>query len=80
MTSINIGTYAGCTELETLVIPPSIVYIGDQAFMDCTAISGTVDIPENVERMGYTVFYNCNKLQGVNIKSKKLTSLGTGLF
>lgn len=36
VTLINDGCFENCSELETVVVAPSVVTIGDKAFFDCT--------------------------------------------
>ena len=39
MTKINLSTFEGCTELETIVLPVSITAVDINAFKDCDALT-----------------------------------------
>ena len=48
----------GCTELRTLVLPPNLEEIDDEAFMGCSYLSNVI-IPASVRRVGKRAFKNC---------------------
>lgn len=43
--------------------------IKDRAFYGCYNISGTVIIPESVINMGYSVFFQCNKIDSIKCRA-----------
>ena len=64
VTIIDSYAFNHCDGLNgTLVIPNTIVEIGDDAFDYC-GFTGTVNIPASVEDIGYTPFYCCNGIEG----------------
>lgn len=64
VTIIDSYAFNHCDGLNgTLVIPNTIVEIGDDAFDYC-GFTGTVNIPASVEDIGYTPFYCCYGIEG----------------
>lgn len=80
MTLIEVGAFQDCKLMNSLIIPPSITTIYDDAFMGCSGITGTVIIPESVEDIRNTVFSDCTNIEHIEIRSTKLTTLSDGLF
>jgi len=64
VTIIDSYAFYHCDGLNgTLVIPNTIMEIGDDAFDYC-GFTGTVNIPASVEEIGYTPFYCCYGIEG----------------
>ena len=60
VTQIAANAFNGCTGLTgNLVLPNTLVTIGDFAFTDCTGLDGELTIPESVTRIGMRGFVNC---------------------
>ena len=75
---IGDGAFYG-TNLQTLPLSDNTVYIGDEAFEN-SKISGTLNVPANVEYIGGLAFANTG-LTGINFATgKKLKSVGAGAF
>ncbi|MBE7043697.1 MAG: hypothetical protein E7399_09470 [Ruminococcaceae bacterium] len=70
--------FAGCIQLETVIIPDSVTSIGREAFQRCDSLT-TVLIPDSVTTIGVGAFCDCSHLTDV-ILSANLTELGTNLF
>jgi Leucine-rich repeat (LRR) protein len=62
MTSVSVGCYANCKELESIEIPESIITIGDQAFSACRNAKGTIKVPANIQKIGHNAFANCDNI------------------
>ena len=62
-----IGNYmfAGCTNLENIVLPNNITSIGQQAFAGCKLSS--IEIPKSVTYIGDRAFWYCNSITSVYI-------------
>ncbi len=65
--SIGTGALKGCTELQSLVLPPSLEEIGDEAFMGCSYIDNVI-IPKGVKRVGARAFKNCTGFTAAQIE------------
>ncbi len=61
------------TSIQNLVIPPSVIYIGNASFAYCSKLTN-VTIPDNVEIIGKFAFQRCEKLTEVTI-GKKVASV-----
>ena len=62
MTSVSVGCYANCKDLESIEIPESIITIGDQAFSACRNAKGTIKVPANIQKIGHNAFANCDNI------------------
>ena len=65
----------GC---NTTVIPDSVTSIGNNAFEDCSGLTG-ITIPDSVASIGNNAFYNCDGLTGITIPAS-VTSIGEFAF
>ena len=70
------GNSNACTGLTSVVIPSSVLTIGNQAFAYCTGLT-TVTIPTSVTSIGQYVFYNCSNLVTVNFNATNCSSVGS---
>lgn len=78
VTSIDDGAFSGCTNLETIAIPPAVTYIGEQAFSGCFKLSD-VDLPEKLVTIGFMAFSNCSSITAITIPSS-VSYLEAGTF
>lgn len=60
-----------CFRSETgkVVLPESVVGIGDSAFESCPSIQ-SIDIPEGLKYLGFCAFSNCKELREIHLKVK----------
>lgn len=68
ITSINERAFKGCN-LEEIILPNNLKYIGYMAFADCRSLK-SVRIPPNVEDMGTYVFEDSLSLEHLEIPFK----------
>jgi len=78
VTSIEEGSFDGCTSLTNITIPSSVASIRSGAFERCTSLTG-ITIPSSVTSIGYDVFKGCASLKSVTIPSS-VTSIGDMAF
>lgn len=64
VTSLSEGCFENCTNLTSVILPPSLQTIGEDAFRGCTSLRG-IEIPESVRVIGSGAFYGCSALEAV---------------
>lgn len=65
--------------LVSIVIPESVVCIGERAFGECRGLT-SITIPQNVESIGMMAFYNCTNLDSVITKIKEPYEIDGTIF
>ena len=63
-----------------LVIPSSVISIGDNAFFHCTGFSGSLVIPDSVTEIGANAFSLCSGFSGYLSIPNSITELKEGVF
>ncbi len=63
-----------------LMIPNSVISIGDYAFYYCTGFNGTLTLSENLETIGQRAFYYCYGFTNNLIIPNSVTSIGDYAF
>lgn len=71
------SAFNGCQSLTAIVIPDSVVFIGNQAFAGTGLVS--VSIPASVSKIDFGAFYECIHLTAVEIPSG-ITEIGVATF
>ncbi len=70
VTFIDNGAFSSCTNLDSVIVPNSVQYIGRMAF--CYNYSGSIKkirLPEGLDTIRYQTFFGCTGLEEVNIPS-----------
>ena len=67
---IGYAAFAGCDQLQSVVIPASVTYIEDYAFAGSGLTS--IDLPATVSAMGDGIFSRCTALTSATINSKEI--------
>ena len=78
ITSIEYGTFYGCSGLTSVTIPNSVTSIGNSAFSGCSGMA-SVTIPNSVTSIGDDAFEGCKGLTSVTIPNS-VTSIGNYAF
>lgn len=68
----------GCSSLEHVTLPDTLVSIGDGAFQGCAALTA-VDLPDSLRIIGELAFADCTALDTVTLPAS-LRFLGGGAF
>ncbi len=77
--SIGEMAFIYCISLTSLIIPNSVVTIGDYAFYNCTDLSGSLTIPNSVITIGERAFAYCDQLTSLTI-GNSLSFVGFDAF
>lgn len=64
VTGIANAAFAGCLDVETLVIVPGAAHIGAYAFASCLRLT-EIWLPDTVTEIGEGAFRNCDRLRSV---------------
>ena len=57
-----------------------IVAIGDSTFYNCSGITGSIVLPDNIRTIGSVAFYGCSGVTGSLTLPQNLESMGYGAF
>lgn len=76
----TIADYAfyNCRELKSIILPDTIIGIGNLAFYNCTGLT-SIDLPANLTTLGNSAFANCSSFTLLTIPNK-VTSIGNKVF
>lgn len=77
--TIGNAAFKGCTSLLAFHFPAYTETIGANAFENCTALEGIMQIGNTIEYIGNSAFEGCIKLELVFVPST-LTTIGTNAF
>ena len=72
------GAFSGCSSLEQITIPESVISIGDHAFSWCDSLQ-QITIPESVKSIGDEAFYYCESLRQITIPAS-VNKIGANPF
>lgn len=75
---VEVNSFYNCTNLKSIILPQSIVSIGESAFEGCTGLTEMV-IPDSVRTIGNRTFRICSGLVTVHFP-KNLSAIGQGAF
>ena len=78
MTSIEYGTFSGCSSLTSVTIPSSVTSIGPDAFKGCLNLN-EITIPNGVNSIGSAAFSGCTYLNYITIPNS-VNSIGEYTF
>ena len=78
VTSIGESAFKGCTTLESISLPSTILTIGASAFIDCSSLDDFT-IPNSVKSIGNSAFYGCSGFTSIEIPNG-VTSIGSYAF
>lgn len=74
------GVFAGCTSLQTVMLPPYTERLEGEAFNGCTSLSN-ISFPQSLMYIDDRVFQNCSSLQRVDLSDcKNFATIGREAF
>lgn len=68
ITTINTGTFADCSELQTISLPSTVTEIGEFAFKGCEKL-GSFSVADGITSIGRGAFLDCRGLNGINVSA-----------
>ena len=68
VTAIKASAFKGKTNFTSLTIGSNVKTIGDQAFMNCTKLTGSVVIHNSVTSLGTSIFEGCSNLTAASFE------------
>lgn len=68
VTAIKASAFKGKTNFTSLTIGSNVKTIGDQVFMNCTKLTGSVVIPNSVTSLGTSIFEGCSNLTAASFE------------
>ena len=68
VTRVLMDCFNGCSSLETVVVPETVLVVEDRAFMDCTSLR-QISLP-GVTEIGGAAFHNCTSLESVVLPAR----------
>lgn len=77
-TSIDAWAFAECRNITEIILPDSLLEIGDKAFIFCTNLANIV-FGENLEYIGKSAFNGCSSLQTLSF-NKNLKTIDEKAF
>jgi hypothetical protein len=60
------STFAGCTSLKTVLLPPTLNRIDNYAFAYCSSLDG-IEFPNTLRVINCSAFQNCSSLTSINL-------------
>ena len=78
LTDIGRWTFKDCSNLVSITLPNSLIYIEQSAFQYCSSLKSII-IPNSVRLIDWDAFSNCYSLTSITIPYS-VTSLGSGAF
>jgi hypothetical protein len=74
--SIGKAAFRNCTALQTVVLPPGLINLGDSAFAGSALLS--ISLPVGLSAIGEATFLNCTALTSVDLSV--ITTIGAAAF
>lgn len=80
LTDIGSQAFQESLNVTGVSLPPNLGSIGNYAFLDCTALGGSLDLPKSLGKLGSQAFKSC-KLTSLSIPPETLlTSISSEAF
>ena len=76
----NVSPYSGKKTLISVIFPSTLTSIAQNAFANCTGLTGTLTLPSSVTNLGDYAFFSCSGLTGSLILLNSIDSIGYQTF
>lgn len=76
--SFEFNPYYDNPQIEKVIMPDSVTYIGDDAFKNCKSVK-EIELSKNIKEIGSNAFSGCNSLASINIPDS-VKKIGYGAF
>ena len=80
MISIGSEAFKSCTNMSSVFFGISLTTIGNSAFENCSSLSNSLIIPNNVSSIGQSAFLGCAGLSGTLTLGTSLAEIGNSAF
>jgi len=80
ITTIPANVLTGASHIISISIPESVVSIGDNAFANCSSLSGDLNLHSGITTIGSSAFVGCTSLNGRLTIPATVTSIGEMAF
>ena len=77
---IESESFASCSLFTGLILPESLIEIGNKAFINCTKFVGNLEIPSSVKVLGQAAFQGCTGFDGNLTIGQQVSSLPENVF
>ena len=78
VTGIDVAAFKGCSNLDSVFIPNSVLHIGSYAFCSCSNLK-KVTLPYSLSVIGESIFRHCSSLESISFP-EDLTVIGPCSF
>ena len=72
--------FRNATKFNSITLPDSLKIIENNAFYNCSGLTGNLIIPNSVTSIGDYAFYGCHNMKGTLTLSEKLITIGQYAF
>ena len=72
------SAFSGCDQIESVVLPSTVITVGNAAFMGCTSLV-EIRIPDGVTVINTNAFWGCTALRSVTVPDS-VTTIGSYAF
>ena len=76
--NVSKGVFQECVNLEEVILPKTLKYIGDNTFNKCTSLKN-ISIPNNVIQVGVRAFAYCQSIENIELP-ENLRNIGDSAF
>ena len=76
LTGLEDREFNNCGNLTSVILPESLNYIGEEAFLNCGSLRGAITLPESLLEVYGNAFASCDELTTINYNAINCTMMG----